>query len=342
MSSVYGKNIKLSIFGESHGEAIGATIDGLPPGFPIDFDDLENLMKKRQGGTLGTTQRKERDKVKILSGLKNGVTTGTPMTLMIKNENINSKSYENLKDKPRPGHGDFTQTVKFKGYSDTFGGGHFSGRLTAPLVAAGAIFLQLLKENNIKISSNIYSIGGVLNHTVEKGEYINKEIKEAIIKAQQDKDSFGGIIEAEITGLPIGLGEPIFDNIESKIAEIVFAIPGVKGIEFGSGFEGAKSKGSKNKDEFFLDDKLHLITGTNNGGGILGGIATGEPVTMKIAIKPTPSIGQPQRTVNLKTKKEEVIEIKGRHDTVIALRAMAVVEASLGIVIYDLLRELNR
>ena len=356
MSSTWGNNIKISIFGESHGKAVGVVIDGLPPGEKIDFDEINVQMSRRRPGNSNlTTQRKESDIPEIMSGIFNGITTGTPVCAVIHNENAIPSNYEENKFLLRPGHADYTGHIRYKGFEDFRGGGHFSGRLTAPLVFAGAVCKQILKRKGIILGSHISSIGEIydisfdpVNISAELLEnlstsyfpLINKDIKtkmqDKIIEVKVDNDSIGGTIECAIIGVPAGIGNPIFDNIESKISSIIFGIPGVKGIEFGSGFEASKMKGSENNDSFMVKDG-QIQTLTNNHGGILGGISSGMPIIFRTAFKPTPSIKKTQKTVNLKDNSQKEINTKGRHDPCIAIRAAPVVEAAAAIAILDLM-----
>jgi len=315
-----------SIFGESHGPAIGVTIDGLPAGEAIDFDTLQAFLARRAPGNAPhTTPRKEADIPEFLSGIKSGKTTGAPLTAIIRNTNTRSADYAALTDTPRPGHADYTAHVKYGGQADMSGGGHFSGRLTAPLCIAGGICLQILARRGITIEARIASIGGVSGSEAEMLAEIDR--------AKGDHDSVGGIIECTATGLPAGLGDPIFDGMENRIASLVFGIPGVKGIEFGAGFEAAAMRGSKHNDPFYWDSGT-VKTRTNHHGGVLGGITTGMPLTFRTAIKPTPSIAHPQETVNLRTKQPATIEIQGRHDPCIVPRAVPCVEAAAAIAVY--------
>ena len=331
MSSTYGKNIKISIFGQSHSEAIGVVIDGLPPGKTIDFEELDLFMQRRAPGqNKYTTQRKEADKVEILSGIVNGKTCGAPIGAFIKNTNVKSQDYDNIRDMPRPAHADFTAYEKYKGFADVRGGGHFSGRLTAPLCIAGGIIKQILLEEGIDVSAHIKEIGGSDINVYEKIE-----------EARLNGDSVGGIITCQVTGLPVGVGEPMFDGVENNIASAVFAIPAVKGIEFGNGFEAASLTGSENNDQFYFEGD-QVKTRSNNNGGILGGITSGMGVVFRVAIKPTPSIAMAQNTVSLSAKKNAVLEIKGRHDPCIVPRAVPCVEAAAALAIYDLLIDYKR
>ncbi len=327
MSSTYGNNVKISIFGQSHSEAIGVTIDGLPAGFPIDMGKLQVFMNRRAPGqSKYTTPRKEADMPAFLSGLVGNVTCGAPLTAVIKNTNTRSADYDNIRDIPRPAHADFTAHVKYGGFEDVSGGGHFSGRLTAPLCIAGGIIKQLLESRGIEITASIREIGGNVEDPFS-----------AIEEASRRGDSVGGIIECTVSGLPAGIGEPMFEGLENKIAQAVFAVPAVKGIEFGRGFEAARLCGSENNDEFYFDGD-EVKTRTNNHGGILGGISSGMPVVFRAAIKPTPSISIEQNSISYSGKENAVLSVKGRHDPCIVPRAVPCIEAAAAIAIYDLMR----
>lgn len=358
MSSIWGSNIKISVFGESHGEAIGVVLDGLPSGEKINFNEINIQMKRRRPGSDNlVTTRKESDTSNIISGIFEGKTTGAPLCAIIYNENVSSKDYEKSRFLPRPGHADFTAHIKYKGFEDFRGGGHFSGRLTAPVVFAGAICRQILAKKGIFIGSHIVSVGNIsdekfnpvdipykvldrLSHCVFPvlNEEIKKKMEAKILEVKAQKDSIGGVIECAVIGAPCGIGEPIFDNIESKISSIIFGIPGVKGVEFGGGFELSKKCGSVCNDNFTVSNGM-IKTTTNNSGGILGGISSGMPIIFRVAFKPTPSIAKEQTTVNLESGLTEKISIKGRHDPCIAVRAGAVVEAAAAIAILDLIKE---
>ena len=327
MSSLYGKKLKISVFGQSHSPAIGVTIEGLPVGIKIDTEKLLSFLKRRRPGNSDTsTTRSEEDIPEFLSGLVDGITCGAPLTAIIRNTDARSSDYREFRDIPRPSHADYTAHVKFGGFQDVSGGGHFSGRLTAPLCIAGGICLQVLQELGIAINAHILQIGNVRG--------TDEEMMCEILKAKEKGDSVGGIIECEAVGLPVGLGDPIFDGIENRIASIIFGIPGVKGIEFGSGFEGAASKGSENNDGFYMDGDT-VKTNTNHSGGILGGITNGMPVLFRVAFKPTPSISIEQNSVNLSKSENTTIKINGRHDPCIVPRAVPCVEAAAAIALYD-------
>ena len=357
MSGVFGNNIKLSIFGESHGNAIGITIDGLPSGFNIDLDKINFEMERRAPGRNNlSTARKEGDKVEILSGIFNEKTTGTPLCGIIKNSDKRSKDYSKLKNLMRPGHADYTGFVKYSGFNDYRGGGHFSGRITAPIVFAGSICKQILEEKGIKIVSHIKSIYNIeddsFDYTNISDELINslpkeelplinksleEKIREKILNAKRSGDSVGGVIECAIINVNPGIGDPFFDSVESVLAHLLFSVPAVKGVEFGEGFNITKLMGSKANDEFYYEENK-VKTKTNNNGGILGGITNGMPIVFKVAIKPTASILKPQHTINIQEKIEEELNIEGRHDPCIVQRALPVIESVAAIGILELLK----
>ena len=352
MSSIYGENLKLSIFGQSHGAAIGMVLDGIPAGLPVDLDALQTFLNRRAPGqNEWSTPRAEEDRPEFLGGLLDGFTCGAPVAAVIRNKNIRSKDYSNLKYCPRPGHADYTAQIKYGGFQDAAGGGHFSGRLTAPLCIAGGLCKQWLEEMGIRIGAHIVRIGGVSaprfdpirpeldrvgsifpTLTAEAAE----QMRDAIRLAHQNGDSVGGMIECAITGLPAGLGEPMFGGVESRIAQIVYGIPAVKSIAFGAGEEVAGCFGSEINDSFHMEDGS-VRTLSNHCGGILGGITNGMPVLFSAAIKPTPSISRPQHTVDLKVQGNTPLEVKGRHDPCIVPRAVPVVEAAAAIAIYDMI-----
>ena len=348
MSSTYGEHLKLSIFGQSHAPAIGMTLDGVPAGQAIDLDELQRFLDRRAPGRAEyATPRKEADRPEFLSGLVGNVTCGAPLAAIIRNTNTRSGDYSNLAVVPRPGHADYTAAVKYGGTQDAAGGGHFSGRLTAPLCIAGGICLQLLRREGIEIVSRIAAIAGVEDageltaSTAEKAFPVvddaqGTKMREAIAAAKAEGDSVGGIIEVAAFGLPVGLGDPMFGGMENRIAAIVFGIPAVKGVEFGEGFGAARLRGSENNDGFCVrDGKIGTIT--NHCGGILGGITNGMPLRFRAAVKPTPSIFRPQQSVNLETMEETTLQIQGRHDPCIVPRAVPVMEAAAAIAIYDAL-----
>ncbi len=316
----FGRIFRVHIFGESHGDIVGLTIDGCPAGLPLSDNDFGNDIERRKPGAKGTTPRKEDDIPFIKTGLFNGKTTGAPITILFENNNTRSSDYEKLRAVPRPGHADFVASQKFGGYEDYRGSGHFSGRLTVCIVAAGVVAKKLAK--GLKINASILEIGGEAD--VEKG----------IQKAIDAKDSVGGIIECKVNGLPVGLGEPFFDSAESLISHAIFAIPAVRGIEFGTGFSAVKMFGSDHNDA--IENKLGK-TFTNHAGGIVGGITNGNELVFRIAIKPTSSTPIEQKTLNLETNTVESFSVKGRHDLCIALRVPVIVEAVTAIVLADLM-----
>ena len=346
MSSVYTGNLTVSIFGQSHAPAIGVTIDGLPAGFPINLDELQFFLSRRAPGqNAWSTPRREVDAPEVLCGLKNGKTCGAPLTAIIRNTNTRSGDYENLKDVPRPGHADYTAQVKFGGAQDASGGGHFSGRLTAPMCIAGGICMQLLEHEGVRIRARILSIGTVTDSAPFDAPVAEKPfpavsdgaattMQEEIAQAKADGDSVGGVIECVIDGLPAGIGEPMFGGLENLIARTVFAIPAVKGVEFGAGFAAARLRGCENNDPFRVQNG-HIVTETNNCGGILGGISTGMPVVFRAAFKPTPSISRTQASVSLSRMENETLVIHGRHDPCIVPRAVPCMEAAAAIAVLD-------
>lgn len=357
MSGIWGNNLKISIFGESHGVGIGLTIDGLPSGFPIDLERINCEMERRAPGRNNlSTARKEGDKIEILSGLFEGKTAGTPLCGMIRNSDKRSKDYSKLKSLMRPGHADYTGNIRYDGFNDYRGGGHFSGRITAPLVFGGAICKQILESYGIKIVSHIKSIGYIedesfnpvnvsdtLIEELSKMELplINKaldnDIRNEILSAKSEGDSVGGIIECAIVNIDAGIGNPFFDSVESTLAHLLFSVPAVKGVEFGEGFNITKLRGSEANDEFYYDgDKVK--TRSNNNGGILGGITSGMPVIFRVAIKPTASILKKQNTINIDEKRKEELNIEGRHDPCIVQRAVPVIESVAAIGILELLK----
>jgi len=356
MSSTYGEKIKISVFGESHGGGIGVVIDGLPAGEAIDFDAVLAQMARRAPGRDKTaTPRKESDTPRVLSGMLGNVLTGAPLCAVIENTNTRSQDYGNLLTKPRPGHSDYTAYVKYHGANDIRGGGHFSGRITAPLVFAGAVCRQLLERRGIQIAAHIQSVGSIHDKPFDPvavpsalikrlsassfaliDESAEEPVRAEIEAARLAQDSVGGTIECAVTGLPAGVGEPMFDGLEGAIAKAVFGVPAVKGIEFGAGFALAAMRGSRANDAFCYQNG-HVVTETNHCGGILGGIANGMPLIFRCAVKPTPSIAQPQKTVDLQTGENTVLTIHGRHDPCIVPRAVPVIEAVTALAIINVL-----
>lgn len=322
----FGRLFRVHIFGESHGPAVGINVDGCPAGIPISVDDFKEDIQRRKPGNKAGTPRTESDIPVIQSGVFNGHTTGSPITILFVNDDIKSSDYKDFKKQPRPGHADFVASKKFNGFEDYRGGGHFSGRLTVCLVAAGVIAKKIIQKNTkdiqISIQSKVLSVGGCTN------------IEEGIQKAIEANDSVGGIVECKVNGLPVGLGEPFFDSIESALSHIIFSIPAVRGIEFGKGFEAASMFGSEHNDELI---NVQGTTKTNHSGGVSGGLSNGNDLEFRIAVKPTSSTPQPQETVNLSNGSIETLEIKGRHDLCIALRVPVVLEAVTAIVLADFL-----
>lgn len=353
MSSIWNERISISVFGESHGRAIGVVVDNLPPGEFIDMKKIEKFLARRAPKKNKTsTQRREKDLPEVMSGLYNQHTTGTPLCAMIYNTDQHSNDYRNISHLARPGHADYTGAVRYKGFNDVRGGGHFSGRLTAPLVFAGAVCSQILERRGIYTGAHIASIHDIKDDMfnrvkVSRDDILavrNKEFPvinddagaamfEDISKAADGLESLGGIIECVCINVPAGIGSPIFDGLENTIAKLVFGIPAVKGIEFGAGFKSAQMVGSQSNDEFYADEYGHILTKTNNHGGILGGISSGMPITMNVAIKPTPSIAKPQSTIDYGSMSNEIINVKGRHDPCIVPRAVPCVEAAVNIAV---------
>lgn len=358
MSYSFGKNFKVTLFGQSHSEEIGIVIDGISAGYKINKDLIrKNLERRRPGKNKFSTARKEDDDFKIVSGEVEGITCGAPLCALIENKDQKSRDYDNLKDRPRPSHADYPAYVKFKGFNDIRGGGQFSGRMTAPIVIAGSIAEDLLLNRGIKIYSRIKSIGQAsdidlnLNDIGEEKLYdlknedfpvfqneAREKMQEEILKAKEDGDSIGGIVETFILNMPVGIGEPFFDSIESVISHAVFSVPGIRGIEFGSGFEAAKMRGSINNDEYFYEDGK-VKTKTNNHGGIIGGLSSGMPIIFRTAVKPTSSIAKAQNTISLKDKKNVNLKIIGRHDPSLVPRALVAIEMITALAILDLVME---
>lgn len=359
MSSEFGKLLKISVFGQSHGRAIGVNMDGLPAGEAIDLDELNAFLDRRKPGKSAlSTSRKEADAPIFLSGLENGVTCGFPLCAIIENGDQHSSDYRELMDRPRPSHADYTAWVKWDGHADMRGGGHFSGRLTAPLCIAGGIAKQILARRGVYVGAHLAAVGTeddapfplrptreLFAATAAKpfpvlDDQAGERMQALILDARQKLDSVGGIIECAAIGLPAGLGDPMFDGIENRLASALFGIPAVKGVEFGLGFGSSRLHGSENNDPFTVENG-QIVTAANRAGGILGGITTGMPVTLRVAIKPTPSISQSQRTVSLSAEEPAELVVKGRHDPCIAHRAVPVVEAVTAAVLLDLLLEGN-
>lgn len=356
MSCSFGEKFRITVFGQSHSEAIGVVIDGIPAGIKLDMEKIGKFMSRRApGNNAYSTKRKEDDIPSIISGVVDGITCGAPLCAVIKNNDQHSKDYSRLKNLPRPSHSDFAAYVKHNGFNDIRGGGNFSGRMTAPICFAGAVAMQILEEKGICIGAHIEKIAGVsdsrfdpvninediLTAVAEKDfPLIDDGVKEKILakieEARLDGDSVGGVIECAVTGMPAGIGEPMFEGVENAISQAVFAIPAIKGIEFGNGFACADLKGSENNDDFIINDGK-ISTKTNNHGGILGGITSSMPIVFRVAVKPTPSIAKPQMTVNLETMTEEELVIEGRHDPCIVPRAVPCVEAVTALALINLI-----
>lgn len=352
MKNTFGNSVAVTLFGESHGEYIGAVIDGLAPGIKIDHEYIAHMLTLRRPDGKISTPRKEKDEYKIVSGVVDNTTTGTPITIIIPNENVKSGDYSQMKTVARPSHADFTAECKYHGYQDSRGGGHFSGRITAALVAAGAICKYSLEQKGIYIGTHVKKCGGIsdreLNNLKEDINELNaktfavldemskEKMVEAILAAANNGDSVGGVLETAVMGMPVGVGEPWFDTVESLLSHMMFAIPAVKGVEFGAGFAIADMLGSQANDPMRMDSG-RVITTTNNNGGINGGITNGMPIIFRTAIKPTPTIFKPQNTIDFKTMTETVLEPKGRHDPAIVHRARVVQDAATAIVLCDAL-----
>ena len=348
--NTFGRKFRVSIFGESHGEAIGVVLDGGQPGLPLDIEDFTADILRRKSGPKGTTPRIEADIPELLSGVYNGLTTGAPLTILFHNRNTRSGDYSLFNAVPRPGHADFTASIKWLDFNDPRGGGHFSGRLTLPLVAAGVVAKKMVAA---QIRAELIEVGGVTKAEALREEALPDggieekdqpaNIWRAVLdQAMADLDSVGGIVECRADGLPAGLGEPFFDSVESLLAHAVFAIPGVRGIEFGDGFQAARMRGSEHNDPFdrVVDSgfQKNALPSKNGAGGVNGGITNGNPLVFRVAFKPTSSIGRPQETFNFATGKMTTLRIPGRHDTCFALRTPVIVEAVTAIVLADLMR----
>lgn len=354
MKNTFGNSISVTLFGESHGEAIGAVIDGLAPGIMIDHEYIEKRLTERRPSGKISTSRVEPDKYEILSGVFEGYTTGTPLTVIIRNTSTKSADYKSLYDTPRPSHADYTARAKYNGYADYRGGGHFSGRITAALVLAGAIIRRALEDKGIYIGTHISRLGGVSDRefsdmaadiaTLSGGGFpvLNPEAAENMLAvaeaAAKEGDSVGGVLESCVIGMPEGVGEPWFDTLEGELAHILFSVPAVKGVEFGRGFAIADMRGSEANDQLATDGK-RIYTLTNNSGGIVGGISNGMPILFRTAIKPTPSIYKPQATVSIERMENCELTIAGRHDPTIVHRARAVVDAVAAIALADMLAQ---
>lgn len=356
MSCSFGEKFRITVFGQSHSEAIGVVIDGIPAGLKLDMEKIGKFMSRRApGNNTYSTKRKEDDIPSIISGVVDGITCGAPLCAVIKNNDQHSKDYSKIRNLPRPSHSDFAAHIKHNGFNDIRGGGNFSGRMTAPMCFAGAVAMQILEEKGIHIGAHIEKIAGVrdsrfdpvsvnsdilANVSAKDFPLVDDSVKEKILakieEARLDGDSVGGVIECAVTGMPAGIGEPMFEGVENAISQAIFAIPAIKGIEFGNGFDCADLRGSENNDGFIVEDGK-IKTTTNNHGGILGGITSSMPIIFRVAVKPTPSIAKPQMTVNLETMAEEELIIEGRHDPCIVPRAVPCVEAVTALALINLI-----
>lgn len=356
MSCSFGEKFRITVFGQSHSEAIGVVIDGIPAGIKLDMEKIGKFMSRRApGNNTYSTKRKEDDIPSIISGVVDGITCGAPLCAVIKNNDQHSKDYSKTRNLPRPSHSDFAAHIKHNGFNDIRGGGNFSGRMTAPMCFAGAVAMQILEEKGIRIGAHIEKIAGVSDSRFDpvnvnsdilasvSEKYfplIDDSVKEKILakieEARLDGDSVGGVIECAVTGMPAGIGEPMFEGVENAISQAIFAIPAIKGIEFGNGFDCADLRGSENNDGFIVENGK-IKTTTNNHGGILGGITSSMPIIFRVAVKPTPSIAKPQMTVNLETMAEEELIIEGRHDPCIVPRAVPCVEAVTALALINLI-----
>lgn len=350
MQNSFGKIFTMTSFGESHGRCVGVVVDGCPAGLPLALADIQSEVdRRRAGGSLASTGRQEKDEVEIQAGISNGFTTGAPICLLIRNEDVDDSDYEKIRFQLRPGHADYTAFVKYGGFNDWRGGGRFSGRITATFVMAGAIAKKLLTLIGLEIVAHTVAIGGITAKPVDYDEIKKKVAKDSLFcadpKASQAMadliartkaagDSLGGIIEGIAHNVPVGLGEPVFDNLDGELAKALLAIPAVKGVEFGAGFAAARMKGSENNDPFTIKDGK-ITTTTNNAGGMLGGISSGMPLVVRVAIKPTASIAIEQKTVNIQKMKSTALKIGGRHDVCIVPRAVPVVEAMMAVTLCD-------
>lgn len=350
MKNTFGSSVALTLFGESHGTAIGAVLDGIAPGIEVDEEFIAAQMDKRRAAGAISTARKETDKVRIVSGVFNGRTTGTPITFVIENQDTRSRDYGELAYKARPGHADFTAQMKYHGYQDFRGGGHFSGRITAGIVAAGAVALKALEGKGIRVGTHILTCAGIADRTfsdiesdIERlsslefavlDDNVREPMTEAILAAKNDGDSVGGRLETAVTGFPAGVGEPWFDTLEGVLAHALFSIPAVKGVEFGAGFAAADMTGSESNDNMKRDGET-VTADTNNSGGILGGISSGMPIVFRIAVKPTPSIYKEQNTIDMRDMTDTVLRIQGRHDPAIIHRARVVADSITALTLCD-------
>ncbi len=350
MQNSIGRTFTMTSFGESHGKCIGVVVDGCPAGLPITEADIQREVDRRRAGSSpASTGRHEKDRVEILSGINDGFTTSAPICLMIRNEDVDDAAYEEIRNKLRPGHADYPARVKYGGFNDWRGGGRFSGRITAGFVMAGAIAKKILDLIGVEILAHTVEIGGIAASPMEYGEVKKRVLKdslycadakasqamaELIAKTKESGDSLGGIIEGIALNVPVGLGEPLFDNLDGDLSKALFAIPAVKGVEFGAGFAAVRRKGSENNDPFVIKDG-EIVTRTNNAGGILGGLSNGMPLVVRVAVKPVSSIAMEQKTVDIKNMKETTITVGGRHDVCIVPRAVPVVEAMMAVTLCD-------
>jgi len=350
MGNSLGKLFTITSFGESHGRCVGIIIDGCPAGLPLTEEDIQREADKRKPGTgMAATRRAEEDKVEALSGILNGATTGAPICLLIQNKDIDSTAYEKTRFLARPGHADYTAFIKYGRFNDFRGGGRFSGRITAAFVMAGAVAKKLLGTIGVEVLAHTVELGGVkaepksvneIKEGTEKNPFrcadpkAAEEMAEVVEKVKREGDSVGGIVEGIALNMPVGLGEPVFDTLEGDLSKALFAIPAVKGVEFGSGFSAARKRGSENNDPFAIKNG-EIVTATNNAGGVLGGISDGMPLTVRVAIKPTPSIAQSQQTVDLENKQSAALKVTGRHDICIVPRAVVVVESMIAVTLCD-------
>ncbi len=327
MKNTIGNSLTVTLFGESHGKAIGAVLDGMPSGIKVDEEYIASQLTRRRPKDALSTPRQEKDEFSILSGVFEGRTTGTPICITIPNSDTHSSDYGEMQYKMRPSHADYTANCRYNGFQDYRGGGHFSGRITAALVAAGALIIPALNKKGIYVSTNILSIAG---------ETVEEKRNEKILAAKSEGDSVGGVLETSITGVPAGVGEPWFDTVEGMLSHAIFSIPAVKGIEFGLGFNFADKKGSEANDQMYVDgDSVKCYT--NNNGGVMGGITNGMPIVFRTVIKPTPTISKEQKTVDISTMQNTTISARGRHDPCIVHRASVVVESVAALVIADML-----
>lgn len=352
LKNTFGSKIAVTLFGESHGKAIGAVLDGMPSGIAVDEDFIARQMSLRKSVGAISTARKEADEVRILSGVFNGRTTGTPITFMIENQDQRSRDYGELAYKARPGHADYAAEIKYGGFQDFRGGGHFSGRITAGLVAAGAVAISALREKGITVGTHILSCGGIRDRSFgdvkSDIDYLDglefavldaskeEEMKAAIMAAKSEGDSVGGCLETAVYGMPAGVGEPWFDTVEGLLSHALFSVPAVKGVEFGAGFAYADMRGSQSNDPF-RNENGKIVTETNNCGGILGGITNGMPILFRCAVKPTPSIYKEQQTIDMRTGENTTLVINGRHDPAIIHRARVVIDSVTALVLLDML-----